>query len=248
MMKRLGKAIILLSIFFYTNILLSAEADTKIKLLSPTNMAIVTQEVSVVIGEIKGADAVELVINSKDKHTLKIEKNTFYDRINLKSGENKIKISALNKGKSIDAIEVKIFYTKDIKAKNNPKEYSFFYFHTMLAEGGECNECHDLKLSIDKYELKKGDRGLCFNCHDERLDLKYVHGPVAGGACLSCHNPHGSENEFTIRYSGDKLCYFCHEEERMKADHLSKLKPEDAKKTCENCHYVHGGDKEFFIK
>ncbi len=249
------KKIFLLFFFIYTfnlNILIvkaeTEKADSKIKLMSPGKQSLVKYNQILIIGEVIGCDSVDLEVNSKDKLKLKVEKNTFYSKIDLKSGENIVKIEALSKGKSIDSQKIKIFYTKDMKSEDNPKEYTPYFFHTMLIEDGECTECHDLKLSIDKYMLKKADRGLCFNCHDERLDVKFVHGPVAGGACLSCHNPHGSQYEYTVRYEGNKLCWFCHEVDRINTEHIAKLKPEDAQKLCISCHDVHGNNKQYFLK
>ncbi|MBI5207792.1 MAG: hypothetical protein HY934_08370 [Candidatus Firestonebacteria bacterium] len=233
---------IVLILFLFVNI------EAKIKLISPGEKSLSKNDVMVLIGEIIGADSIDVLVNSKDKRKLKIDKNTFYDRINLIKGENNIKVTASSQGKQVDSVDINIYFAEDLKSSKNPKDFNPFYIHTMLVENGECTECHDLKLSVDKYELKKGDRGLCFNCHDERLDVKYVHGPVAGGACLSCHNPHGSPYEFTVRMEGDKLCYFCHEEDRIKTDHIAKLKAEEAKKTCTDCHDVHGNNNEYFIK
>jgi len=104
-----------------------------------------------------------------------------------------------------------------------------------------CNACHDAArtnaLVVPKDEL-------CFRCHDLKLDVKYVHGPLASGGCLVCHDPHKSAYGSLLVSESDVFCFRCHDRATIAAipGH------DDPKANCTNCHDAHGSDNKYMLK
>ncbi len=76
---------------------------------------------------------------------------------------------------------------------------------------------------------------LCYNCHDQKDNLTYVHEPVKEGGCLDCHSPHSSDKEGLIIGDEDEsICLSCHELEEGKTIHA----PYEGQE-CTYCHTPH---------
>jgi predicted CXXCH cytochrome family protein len=105
----------------------------------------------------------------------------------------------------------------------------------------QCDACHDpgatnaLVLPADQ---------LCFQCHDLKLDKKYIHGPLASGGCLVCHDPHSSQYRYLLVSESDGFCLHCHDRKD-----LSKVGAHaDLQESCTTCHDAHMSDSRYLLK
>lgn len=83
-------------------------------------------------------------------------------------------------------------------------------------------------------------------CHEDLVESKAIHGPVAVLACDPCHAPvEGAEHEFELARDDKDLCTFCH----------GMPEPADIvhepfeKQSCTGCHDTHfGTDRRFLVE
>ena len=73
------------------------------------------------------------------------------------------------------------------------------------------------------------------SCHEDKLQNKWVHGPVAVQECRYCHvDAGGGFHKWKLAASGAELCAICHDFKK--------------KVNCISCHDPHGSKKEFQLK
>jgi len=106
-----------------------------------------------------------------------------------------------------------------------------------------CLACHNFQA---ENKLKRPKNKICFMCHKNFIQGKYVHGPVAVGACLACHNPHSSENPSLLRRSLKTICFKCHLEKRQAAAMHDKVIANGM--YCVDCHDPHSRNMHYFLK
>lgn len=115
---------------------------------------------------------------------------------------------------------------------------------------GECTSCHRTapgkghpreKGSVALVE--QGEK-LCYQCHDSKATLKYVHSPVASGDCTACHDPHHAANRALLKLSGAALCLQCHEDTFK---HRYAHAPVAAG-ACLDCHDPHQSSQRKLLK
>ncbi|MFW8600013.1 cytochrome c3 family protein [Desulfobacterota bacterium M19] len=106
-----------------------------------------------------------------------------------------------------------------------------------------CLACHDFKAD-NKLRLPKNK--ICYLCHKNFIQGKYVHGPVAVGACLACHNPHSTGHLYLLRRSLKTICYKCHVEKRQAFQMHKKVISRGM--YCVDCHDPHSGKRHYFLK
>ena len=104
----------------------------------------------------------------------------------------------------------------------------------------QCDACHQrpsnaLVAPIDE---------LCSNCHEIRLDKKWVHGPLVSGGCRVCHEPHSSRYPFLLVSESESFCFTCHDEKAVAANEAHK----DPSTKCTTCHDAHMSDNRFLLK
>jgi predicted CXXCH cytochrome family protein len=104
-----------------------------------------------------------------------------------------------------------------------------------------CKACHEAgatnALVVPKEQL-------CLQCHELRLDRKYVHGPLASGGCLVCHDPHSSQYRYLLVSESDGFCLHCHDGQALakNASHAG------VQGECTTCHDAHMSDRKFLLK
>ncbi len=86
------------------------------------------------------------------------------------------------------------------------------------------------------------------DCHGDKLEGQWIHGPVGVGACTVCHNPvDGEDHEFRFAAEKQDLCFACHERSRdmMLLAHQHTPVVEG---NCTGCHDPHGSEYRFTLK
>ncbi len=107
-----------------------------------------------------------------------------------------------------------------------------------------CDLCH---VSTDEIHPKEGIKGfklyeeipeLCYLCHDDYRDNKYLHDPAKN--CLSCHSPHNGEKPKLLSTNFNENCKSCHEDVFNYAENSSfPHTPLGDKGECIECHSPH---------
>lgn len=106
-----------------------------------------------------------------------------------------------------------------------------------------CLGCHNFQAE-NKLKLPKNE--ICFLCHKNFIQGKFVHGPVSVGACLACHDPHSSDNPSLLRESLEKICFKCHHEDRLAKAMHEKIIANGM--LCVDCHNPHSQKVRYFLK
>jgi predicted CXXCH cytochrome family protein len=156
--------------------------------------------------------------------------------------------------------------------------------HGALAAEGSCGNCHDAHAANQADLLAQREDRLCLSCHDrpittaegrtianmtDRLDRRFLHGPIRNGECSACHSAHGADHANLLRtpfpptfYApfdlGDyALCFSCHEQELVTSEttvaltgfrdgprnlHYVHVHRNEKGRTCKTCHDIHGSD------
>jgi predicted CXXCH cytochrome family protein len=104
-----------------------------------------------------------------------------------------------------------------------------------------CNACHE---SAATNTLVAPRDQLCFQCHELKLDKKYIHGPLASGGCLACHDPHGSRYRYFLVSESDTFCVYCHDRQA-----IARIEAHAGMQgQCTECHDAHMSDKQYLLK
>ena len=104
-----------------------------------------------------------------------------------------------------------------------------------------CNACHDPN-AFNALVLPREQ--LCLQCHDLKLNKKYIHGPLASGGCLACHDPHSSQYRYLLVSASDTFCFYCHNR-----DTIAKVSAHrGVQGQCTDCHDAHESDKRYLLK
>lgn len=104
-----------------------------------------------------------------------------------------------------------------------------------------CNACHN---SGATNALLLPREELCFQCHELKLNKKYIHGPLASGGCLACHDPHSSQYRYFLVSESDDFCFRCHDAE-MVARNTAHA---GMQQQCTTCHDAHMSDKRYLLR
>ncbi len=104
-----------------------------------------------------------------------------------------------------------------------------------------CNACHLIGASN---ALVVPREELCFQCHEIRLDKKYIHGPLASGGCTACHDPHSSQYRYLLISESDSFCFYCHDPQLVAK--VSAHTGVEAQ--CTTCHDAHMSNKKYLLK
>ncbi len=215
--------------------------------VSPPDKSLVSEaEVLVMVGgEDVNQDSVDIKLNNVDlRDKVRYLGSMAYVALTLNKGENRLLV--MNNGQ----VEKQLTYLFQ-ENEPPPKGYTRFIFHDAFLNSG-CGDCHDLEMKPFDYKnivYSEEAISLCLECHDDRLQAKYIHGPVGAGICTPCHDPHGNERQFLLTRKGNSLCEICHEKERIQK-HLTKLQETKAgsSTSCLDCHDPHGTEKKFHLK
>lgn len=105
-----------------------------------------------------------------------------------------------------------------------------------------CNACHTPGISN---ALVAPPDQICFQCHDIKLNKKYIHGPLASGGCLACHDPHSSQYRYLLMSASDTFCLHCHD-----ARDLARVPAHGGgyEEQCTTCHDPHMSDKKYLLR
>ena len=106
-----------------------------------------------------------------------------------------------------------------------------------------CRDCHNFQ-SANRLITEKNE--LCFVCHKDFIEGKYVHGPVAVGDCLACHLPHDSKHTDLLQEHRNDICAKCHREGRL-AVHMHE-QVITHKMNCVDCHDPHSSTAPYFLR
>jgi predicted CXXCH cytochrome family protein len=104
-----------------------------------------------------------------------------------------------------------------------------------------CNACH---VSGASNALVVPREQLCFQCHEIRLDKKYIHGPLASGGCTACHDPHSSQYRYLLISESDSFCFYCHDPQLVAKTNAHA----GVEAQCTTCHDAHMSDKKYLLK
>jgi predicted CXXCH cytochrome family protein len=224
--KLLKKRLITFTLFLFIFSITSLTMASGIVILAPTDGASVSSKDIVIIGKASG-NAKEVKINGVlgDGLRVKVNNGGFFAKIKLIDGSNKVTLSA-DDGASL---EMNI----------NVNETEGFSYHPSDSDILDCSSCHS-EVDSRGYALKPA-ANVCYECHDSKSDMAFVHGPINVGICNVCHMPHGSNIKGMLMVDNTLICSGCHED-------LIPTHPNTANKYCVDCHDPHASDKEFHIK
>ena len=99
-----------------------------------------------------------------------------------------------------------------------------------------CEFCHK-NVEGRNFQLPADESKLCYDCHTDWNDAKWVHGPIGAGQCSICHDPHGTKTKGFLIRKGDRVCYYCHSEARV-----GPHSKEKGGRSCVYCHDPHSSD------
>lgn len=124
------------------------------------------------------------------------------------------------------------------------------FVHTPV-KAGECYNCHQPtaekhpRVKKAAFKLLGEKEKLCYSCHENKDDKKFVHGPVASGDCTACHDVHQSPYKAQLRADGAELCFMCHEKEKFsgKYEHAPV-----AMGNCIGCHDPHQSNFRYMLR
>lgn len=106
-----------------------------------------------------------------------------------------------------------------------------------------CKGCHDFKKT-NRLITEKSE--LCFVCHTNFIEGKYVHGPVAVGDCLACHLPHDAKYSALLQQHKNIICAKCHKEGRLAEQMHEQVVIHNM--NCIDCHDPHSGMAPYFLR
>lgn len=111
----------------------------------------------------------------------------------------------------------------------------------------DCSICHEQINNIHNYDdnpdfqLKTNLPDLCYECHADYSESKFIHSAVMVGECLGCHNPHGSNTVSLLKNEEPgELCVECHGIENYQD--VSMHGPVISLQ-CLTCHQPHASEK-----
>ncbi len=83
--------------------------------------------------------------------------------------------------------------------------------HHPVTEGKlDCESCHNIHGTENKFAMGDDSRELCFTCHpDKEGPFMFEHEPV-NEDCRMCHSPHGTVADNLLVQSEPTLCLNCH--------------------------------------
>lgn len=171
-----------------------------------------------------------------------IVRDIVYYGITLHAGMNQVKIAAVKQGRTLEQIELQIYYRDkgSNRYKEPPTGYEKNIFHTPAKEAG-CVTCHDM----DGTPQKPKD-STCKICHRRIIGFKFVHGPAAVWACLSCHDEDSEKGKYAVVKPDSKLCIRCHDETMQKWA-AKKYRHGPSLVSCTICHDPHATDEPFRV-
>lgn len=105
-----------------------------------------------------------------------------------------------------------------------------------------CTSCHQ-SASANSFVAPKEQ--LCFQCHDFKLDKKYLHGPLASGGCLACHDPHSSQYRYLLVAESDTFCFRCHDQGAIERNAAHQNLGDEK---CTGCHDPHMSNNEYLLR
>jgi predicted CXXCH cytochrome family protein len=85
-------------------------------------------------------------------------------------------------------------------------------------------------------------------CHADKMEGKWVHGPVGARMCSICHTPTNErKHEFELVAEREELCFACHDTSRdmMLEDYVHTPVAEGA---CVQCHDPHASEHRYTLK
>ena len=220
------KKLLSLTVCMFVCSFVSLVMASGIVVLAPIDGESVNSKDIVIIGKAgKSANEVEINGISGDGLKVKVRNGGFFAKVKLNDGDNKMTLSS-DDGASLEL---------NIKVGNS----RVFNYHPSDSDVEDCSTCHS-DVDSKGYVLKP-DAPVCYECHDSKNEMAFVHGPINMGVCYVCHLPHGSSNEKLLMVDNKTICSGCHEE-------LVPKHPDTASKFCVECHDPHASDKEFHIK
>lgn len=107
----------------------------------------------------------------------------------------------------------------------------------------DCQGCHNFQATN---KLHRPKNEICYLCHKNFIQGRFVHGPVSVGACMACHDPHSSGHPSLLRRSLQEICFMCHLEKRLASQMHDKIM--NSGMVCVNCHDPHSSDTRYFLK
>lgn len=218
------------------------EPKTTIKLLAPTNNAVVDRLPVPLIGTVSDPRLAEVTVEINDALlTLSVSKKAFSTMLTLREGINTIRIS----GPGVVPAVLNILFSPTL-----PREMTYRLYRSHGAfNRKDCFACHD--ADAETWAISLDDGALCAKCHERRPPAPFIHGPVAIGSCTVCHDPHGQTTPSFLTASGEALCFRCHTESDV-LKHIALLTSNDGAlmrdKGCTYCHDPHQADRRFLLR
>ncbi|KAA0258918.1 cytochrome C [Deferribacter autotrophicus] len=153
-------------------------------------------------------------------------KYVFMKRVLLNKGENNIRIvfKDIEKKVKVKYVTTTIAYRDKIKRKT--------YFH-MDDNKSLCTSCHSF------VEVKD-----CQICHSNKMNYKYVHGPVAAWQCFQCHD---KNNYYSSKQPISSKCLQCHEEFQNSMFNAPYAHGPTVAGYCNICHDPHGSNRKYLL-
>jgi predicted CXXCH cytochrome family protein len=237
-------------------LLIASKTSASLDIITPFNKSFVDHElVNVVLKVDKSTVDTVKITNLRHRRgrepfsvEIAVERDIVcYSGINLFRGLNKIEISGLKGGKTVEKKAVVVFYrvARSKRYQKAPSSFILLFFH--IAEYEEiCSPCHQMEpVEIDKKPPKPEDSS-CFTCHRRITEYKFVHGPVSTWSCLSCHKSDAKDWKYSVLKPDSKVCFECHED-NMKLWESKKFRHGPSLSDCTICHNPHASDEPFWV-
>lgn len=169
---------------------------------------------------------------------LKVDRGAFHTRLTLQEGMNVVEISF--RGEQLWRGE--LFHSSG-EAQGTSYVKTFYGHQTGSLQ--ECLSCHGNEEGTFRTDVRNGS-GLCYQCHEEFDEKRYLHGPLAVGECHICHDPHGGIGPNHLNAEETKLCRSCHDDRELHRRGGGRDALADG--SCSSCHDPHQSDGRFLMK
>ncbi|MCP4657918.1 MAG: hypothetical protein GY856_21125 [bacterium] len=223
---------------------LAAGASPSIEILTPVDGSLSRVPVAAIVVR-PNSPALEVTLNGKPVEPFSPNeeyKDFAHGYLDLEFGENLLTVS-LGEEQRTARIERRPYYA----AVRKKDRKDFEVFHVAEREA-PCGDCHSMEVDESTRNPRRSGDSICTSCHQAKLDMKYVHGPLGTYVCMACHveEPSGTLPKYSVTRKGPELCNTCHETKRAIGEYRYVHGPL-AVGFCKVCHDPHGSPYKLLL-
>lgn len=158
-------------------------------------------------------------------------------------GKNRLTAYGYVAGKEVAKESIEFFYAERAASPLIPATFKPFVMHTAEREA-PCQPCHNMQPTKAELNSPNAASFPCTTCHRQKIEKKYVHGPVGSFSCVDCHDADSRPARYAVRNDGSaKLCMDCHSDKLEEYQKRKFIHGPVAVGQCLACHDAHASDQ-----